>query len=105
MCGECDKCGEHCLECRCDEIDVNIECSTDWIKISEEKPRHLEEVLVCQDFYDPDAPNCFVATYWERDNEWNIHHHFSNDRSYMRISIPINDKDKWFSFNWPDKEE
>lgn len=44
MSGECDKCGEHCLECSC-----NSE-PTQWISVKERLPEHGQQILVYETF-------------------------------------------------------
>ena len=41
MSGECDDCGEHCLDCRCDEMGMS------WINVNEINPPYDVRILLC----------------------------------------------------------
>ena len=76
MSGECDNCGEHTLDCRCD---VN-----EWVSVEDRLPEKDDEVLVYNPKdgitlgeFDPDE----VKGYYEKDGSyfitnsgWDVHY-------------------------------
>jgi len=69
MSGECDSCGEHCLDCHCDE---NIGIITDdhgWRSVKDHLPDESQSVLSC-DQYGEIRLDCFF--YWHNEEiMWN----------------------------------
>jgi hypothetical protein len=51
MSGECDKCGEHCLDCACSS-------KKGWISVTQELPEVGNPVLLCQTYPNDTMFNC-----------------------------------------------
>ena len=46
MSGECEKCGEHCLECRCKDYDQNPKIVMKWVSVQDKLPEEMLDVLI-----------------------------------------------------------
>ena len=60
MSGECDKCGNHCLECQC-ICNQDVTAHT-WVSVKDRLPPLDEEVIVAMFDHRPKVQMYFVFT-------------------------------------------
>jgi len=57
MSGECDDCGEHCLECGCGEPKGKPKIILEWLRYPKNKPADDDNVLVINDLIESMTPH------------------------------------------------